>query len=192
MYIQITTRCNMACEHCGMNCTANGEDMSRETFKKALEFCDEIISIGGGEPTIHPLFWDFLGMSLATKDDIWMATNGSIKDTALTLAKLTEKEIIICELSLDPYHDKISREVEEAFFKIQKIRDTSGSLIKEGRCEEGEEGCICEEFVIVPNGNIKQCGCLDAPIIGSVYNDDFMFFDSGCYKELENIEDDYT
>lgn len=32
MYIQITNRCNMSCPHCGMNCTAEGQDMTMETF----------------------------------------------------------------------------------------------------------------------------------------------------------------
>ncbi len=31
MYIQITTRCNMFCEHCCMNATADGDDMNIET-----------------------------------------------------------------------------------------------------------------------------------------------------------------
>ncbi len=60
MYIQITTRCNMSCEHCCYSCTHEGEDMSLETFRNCLGF-DEYNTLGGGEPTIHPLFWQFLG-----------------------------------------------------------------------------------------------------------------------------------
>ena len=51
MYIQITDRCNMTCKHCCYNCTANGEDMSLETWKAAKEFMEyyhRYVSIGGG------------------------------------------------------------------------------------------------------------------------------------------------
>jgi len=69
MYLQITTRCNMHCDHCGFACTNQGEDMSLSTFEQALDIAadDSNIDIGGGEPTIHPHFWKMLGLSLATK-----------------------------------------------------------------------------------------------------------------------------
>ena len=35
-YLQITTRCNMRCQHCGFGCTHRGQDMTREVFKAAL------------------------------------------------------------------------------------------------------------------------------------------------------------
>lgn len=66
----LTTRCNMSCEHCCSNCTAEGQDMSYETWGKALAFVldwgGETISLGGGEPTLHPLFWQILGESMPT------------------------------------------------------------------------------------------------------------------------------
>ena len=77
MYIQITTRCNMECEHCCMSATAKGEDMSIGTFKNALEY-DEYITIGGGEPTLHPKFWEMMGLALGFGEYVWLATNGSI------------------------------------------------------------------------------------------------------------------
>ena len=50
MYIQITTRCNMSCAHCGMNCTQEGEDMTMETLKKVLNLgLSDSYIIGGVE-----------------------------------------------------------------------------------------------------------------------------------------------
>jgi hypothetical protein len=50
------------------------------TFYAALDFCkgwDEIITLGGGEPTLHPRFFDILRKCLQIFDSVWMATNGS-------------------------------------------------------------------------------------------------------------------
>jgi hypothetical protein len=41
------------------------------------EFGEESISIGGGEPTLHPRFFDILNQCLLNFDYVWMATNGS-------------------------------------------------------------------------------------------------------------------
>ena len=62
MYIQITDHCNMTCAHCCYSCSPRKRNfMSKDVFVKALDLCDlDDISIGGGEPTLHPLFWDFI------------------------------------------------------------------------------------------------------------------------------------
>jgi len=167
MYIQITNRCNMSCEHCGMNCTAQGEDMTPKTFKNALSYCDEVVSIGGGEPTIHPKFKQFLFDAIGHCEYVWMATNGSMTEIALTLSKMAKKGIISCALSQDPYHDPIDEKVVEAFTQGQKnalagehdcreIRNVYGNEINGGRCDFGkEDGCICSGLIVRPNG-----GCL--------------------------------
>ena len=114
MYIQITTRCNMTCEHCSFSCTNQGEDMSLETFQKALQLAGDYIQLGGGEPTIHPQFREFLFLALGA-GDVWLATNGSQTETALILCKMARKGVIGCALSRDYYHDEIDWDVIEAF-----------------------------------------------------------------------------
>ena len=42
-----------------------GEDMTLDTFKAVMEHCaGDYISLGGGEPILHPNFWEFLGLSI--------------------------------------------------------------------------------------------------------------------------------
>lgn len=193
----------MTCAHCGMNCTHQGEDMSLETWAKVKEgFLDEIISIGGGEPTLHPFFWQILGESIANCSDVWLATNGSQTQIAISLAKMARQGIIGCDLSLDDYHDPIDQIVIDAFSEgnmnhlrydmrdnpndCRSIRNVTGKEIRAGRCDWGEDRCICEGMVIHPNGDIAPCGCLDAPVIGSVWDEEFEFpddYSSGCWKE---------
>ena len=191
-YIQITTRCNMSCVHCCYRCTPEGEDMSIETFQNALAFEGECIAIGGGEPTLHPQFWEFIGVALGSADFVWLATNGSQKLTSLALAKLTAKQVLQCEISLDEYHDysMVDVEVRHAFSKIKgSVRDVTRNgeqyPVNAGRWKdwkgradhEGRDECVCPEAMIRPNGDIMACGCEDAPLMGNVntYGPDFEY-----------------
>ena len=185
----------MTCDHCCFDCKEYGEDMSFEVFKKAVEYSQDLIAIGGGEPTIHPQFDKFLLYAITHTDEVWLATNGKLTDTALMLAKLAKKGVILCDLSQDIYHDPIDQVVIEAFTNtireekpsndLRSIRNVTGKVLKAGRSKEGREGCPCEDFMIKPNGAIVQCGCLDSPVVGNVWNDeneDFWESDPGCWK----------
>jgi hypothetical protein len=80
-YLQITTKCNMSCSHCCYSCGKNGKHGDYYTILRGIEFArdmgDESISIGGGEPTLHPRFFDILRKCMQNFDYVWMATNGS-------------------------------------------------------------------------------------------------------------------
>jgi MoaA/NifB/PqqE/SkfB family radical SAM enzyme len=114
--------------------------MTLETFRKALELCEDTGSIpfiGGGEPTLHPLFEQFMFEAMACESveagiTLGIVTNGSITNRAMQLAHLTEKGMIRAELSQDQYHDPIDMEVVHAFEKLREknggfggVRDTS-------------------------------------------------------------------
>lgn len=72
----------MECEHCCYSCTKRGKHGDLQTILKAIEFAaefegDETITIGGGEPTLHPDFFTILKVCLERFNYVWMATNGS-------------------------------------------------------------------------------------------------------------------
>lgn len=195
MYLRITSRCNMMCDHCCYSCTSDGEDMTMETFKNALALDSDTVSLGGGEPTLHPKFWEMLGLSLGSCEYVWLATNGTVTETALALARMAKKQVIGCELSQDEFHDydMVSWEVREAFESMEHgIRDITRSgqrmPMYAGRAkeyyepEECEPGCVCSELIVNPNGDVKVCGCDDAPIIGNVNDPSF-----GISEALENL-----
>ncbi len=173
----------MTCDHCGMNCTYKGEDMTFETFKQALSI-DNFITIGGGEPTIHPEFEKFLMYAIAHSDSILIITNGKHTERALMIAKLADKlpdSIFWAELSQDEFHEPIDEKVIQAF--KGNIRNTSDYLINAGRCDWGADDCICENLFVKPNGYIYQCGCDDSPVVGNVFNDYLeLDIDAGCHK----------
>lgn len=183
MYIQLTTRCNMTCAHCCFSATREGEDMSRETFLAALALAGsrgDMITLGGGEPTVHPLFFDFLGLAMAHnalhgESPLLVVTNGKRKEMALKLAAMAKRGMLCVELSRDEYHDPIAQEVVVAFTKkrasygdhdhqdMRGIRDTSDYLKAVGRAVEenlgGEDGCCCDDMLVAPDGVLYSCGC---------------------------------
>jgi len=147
--------------------------MSFEVYKKAVSLNDSYICIGGGEPTIHPKFWDFIAYALEKKKSIWLATNGKKTKTAITLASMSTKKNIKlkAELSLDPWHEKINSSVVKVFKNINSIRE-GYSLVHSGRAKyffkDTLAGCSCSLPFIKPSGTIKYCGCKNSKTIGSV------------------------
>lgn len=212
MYLQITTKCNMKCAHCGYACTAKGKHMPMSVVRKALEyFAGDVISIGGGEPTLHPKFWEIIGLSLGScgseEGYVWLATNGSITPTALALANMAKRGILGVALSRDQFHDPIDQAVIDAFTKPERnydgfsrgtpdareIRDTSHNLIKAGRCEDGIDECICEDILVEPSGQIRGCGCKDAQYFGTVFNPQIPeCYERGTCSNKQTDEDDHS
>jgi organic radical activating enzyme len=185
MYLQITKKCNFHCEHCCYRCTMDGQHMTRRVWRKAIEFAkdfDSSVSIGGGEPTLHPQFWEILGLCIGSFEYVWLATNGSQTDTSLALANLAKKGAIGCDLSQDDWHDPIDQRVVNAFTEnafenkndyrhIRNVGDFTEDLAPWRNPKDGgnKENCPCSEPVIQTNGKIRFCGCLDAPIVGDVF-----------------------
>lgn len=145
MYLQVTTRCNMTCEHCCYNCTRKGEDMSPGVFAQALDICHEYSStpfMGGGEPTLHPDFDRMLLDCIVTAEQMGegrkagIITNGSIKQRAIKIAALAQGEVIWGSLSQDQYHDydMVSDDVRAAFEGLGSsggVHDTSSGGSRE-------------------------------------------------------------
>ena len=199
MYIRLTNRCNMSCIHCYMRAQklskpVPGSDMTTKTYKNAIRIArdrGEFIALGGGEPTIHPRFWEMLGIALGADDTegVWLATNGKKTKTALALAGIAKgSERFSVALSRDPYHDEIDSRVVETFKRYGlELRDTSRHLSRVGRAADNDIGndglCVCGGLVVLPNGDIKPCDCEDAPVIGNVNR-------GGISDEFENALND--
>jgi hypothetical protein len=157
----------------------------QQALKYAMDYSEEFLSLGGGEPTLHPMFWQILGEAIANINEVWLATNGSITNTAVALAKMAKKGVICCALSLDSYHDPIDPSVIAAFTKqrrseghylsevnddYREIRNVTGNERRGGRCDWGIEACVCPDIIIMPDGTLKACGCDDAPTFGTVFD----------------------
>lgn len=63
-YIELTSRCNLRCKHCYNESGILREEISLEALNNILGCYDEnvypFITLSGGEPLLHPKFWDIL------------------------------------------------------------------------------------------------------------------------------------
>ena len=174
----------MKCDHCCMSCEpGKGDHMSMKVFKKAIQFCEHIgshITIGGGEPTVHPrfeeIFLKVLMSGIKSGAGSYIITNGKHTERALMIAHLAkgfDNEMFGAELSQDYYHEPISDKVIKAFGP--NIRNTSNHIMKAGRADEegiwdDEEGCVCSDIIIKPDGTVMSCGCDRGIPLGNVLN----------------------
>lgn len=159
--------------------------------KKAIDFVanhGSYLCIGGGEPTLHPHFNDVLMYAIAKVDEeIWLATNGSITQTSLALAKLADCGAIGCALSRDDFHGPIDPIVVRAF---ERRKEGSGKEIRNcmtpsraGRWKIGPKKCACPETTIDVYGRVRQCGCPRSTVLGSVLCPPVAIdFPDRCYK----------
>ena len=116
--------------------------MNLETWKNTLKFwdglnhlladgrCDDgyehglgdlstTLCIGGGEPTMHPQFWQFFGMAMEAqvRDEfdamVWMKTNGKLHDRAKAVLQLGAQNatVFACDLSADQFHEEIKKDM---------------------------------------------------------------------------------
>lgn len=69
LFLELTQKCNMACEHCGSNCSSNTHcpELTTEQWKQFIlsvskQFDSErlVFCITGGEPLLHPDFFDIV------------------------------------------------------------------------------------------------------------------------------------
>lgn len=182
MYIQITNRCNMSCEHCCFDCSLEGDDISLVNFKKAIALTMEVedyLTIGGGEPTIHPRFLDILKISIAHyiknmpcfETPIHIITNGSQDDIMLFLYGISSQNdsILGVSLSRDLYHEPISETVKKLKNKGNfRVKDQPRVAARGRASDWGEEYCACSDILIDPKGVMRFCGCEDSEIIGNI------------------------
>ena len=143
--------------------------MSRDTFLKALKMgYHRNITIGGGEPLLHPDFWELLIIAIASGSNARVVTNGLLDHGAITLAELARRGIIRAQLTLDKWHTPIKSSVVAAFkeglthFKSpldgRRVKEYNFA-VKAGRADFGIPGCCCDELTVLPDGEIYGCGC---------------------------------
>jgi len=200
MYLQITSKCNMDCMHCCYACNMRGRHMPLDRVKKAITMMKRLsddescICLGGGEPTLHPNFFEILKICMKKFNHVWLATNGSQTASMYRLLHIIRgtdselfgrkrgKEIIrdqnvtVC-LSLDKWHSAIDTNIVGLWkeFKNEdgfEIRDVGNKLARQGRAVTYSIGdynrCVCDSLFFKWNGNIHVCGCNGAPIVGCV------------------------
>ena len=202
MYVQITTKCNMKCAHCCFAATRSGTHMELNVFQKALSIAidrRDSFTIGGGEPTMHPRFFEYLKLvreeSLRGNFEIspFMATNGKTYGKASRLLDILEddyelgNEAISVNLSQDDWHEPIDRRIIERYARLKRLTNNTIDFrsVKKiapsgrGRHKQFDEmrmigsQCACETPLVDPEGMVWSCGC-KAHLLGSIWDENVL------------------
>lgn len=77
LFVDLTYRCNMKCAIC-YNPVRPMPDMTLDYFEDCLQRLPNPIEIRmlGGEPTIHPHFFEFVDMAFSYGHDVYVSSNG--------------------------------------------------------------------------------------------------------------------
>ena len=115
LFFEITSKCNLNCMHCGSNCTDSGQSLTVEDVERTLRTVENekpMICLTGGEPMLHPLFFDIAG-AVRDMGFFWgMTTNATLIDEE-SARKLREAGMSTVSVSLDGMeraHDSLRRQ----------------------------------------------------------------------------------
>ena len=217
MYVQITTKCNMSCAHCCFAATRKGEHMPLNIFQKALQVAvnrGDHLTIGGGEPTMHPQFFKYLELA---REELrrgnfeiapFVVTNG--KNAKVNkMMDMLEQELewnqntFSMALSQDEWHDTIERgkvaralrlkdRTHHAQTGAMEIRSVKViSPVGRGRHSrfDGMRNvwgeCACETPLVDPQGIVWACGCKKKKL-GTIWDEGILddYDEEDAHKEV--------
>ena len=119
LFFEITNRCNLKCKHCGSSCTAQGGELTVEDIERTLSGVNNketMICLTGGEPMLHPRFFE-IAERLNELGFTWgMTTNGTLIDeeAAFRLKKCGLSTVSVSLDGLEDSHDEL-RQKKGAF-----------------------------------------------------------------------------
>lgn len=129
-YLQLTLKCGMKCGHCCYSCGPRGKHGDYHTILQGIDFASSLgnksISIGGGEPALHPQFFNILKKCLEDFDYVWMATNGSQTKIMRRLSNILDGN----DYPEDFECDCTEEEIEDGYCNCMEKYDT---IYQEGK-----------------------------------------------------------
>ena len=130
LFLEVTSRCNARCEHCGSRCDGNeqGKEISAEDLKKTLKEISEcydpknvFLNVTGGEPLMRQDLFDILDYAVELGFPWGMTSNGMLINETM-LKKLEKAKMSTVSISIDGLketHEKF-RKVPNCYEKILK------------------------------------------------------------------------
>lgn len=83
LFFEITDRCNLFCRHCGSRCTSDGQFLTVEDVRSTLSSIrgdKPMICLTGGEPLLHPDFYEIAECVHSMGFSWGMTTNAMLID----------------------------------------------------------------------------------------------------------------
>jgi hypothetical protein len=176
--------------------------MSKDVFIETLHLVPRFdnLTIGGGEPLMHPMFFELLDMAVeangkAGHNELMVITNGKEFEATKKLIQLAYEKRIILTVSLDKYHKPLPDYVMAEYLNVDRhpyinmaYSFIPGTLVKAGRAKDlplAEDVCVDPQVIVDAHGRIWTCGCLRRNI-GTVMNPQVPadYVDGICNKDI--------
>ena len=103
LFFEVTDRCNLRCRHCGSRCTAEGHALTANDVERTLASIKggkPTVCLTGGEPMMHPDFFEIAGLVKEMGFNWGMTTNATLIDTEAA-EKLRQAGMSTVSVSLD-------------------------------------------------------------------------------------------
>lgn len=135
LHLLVTRRCNLSCKHCFLG-QARAEDMNISLFKMIIEDFASIgglrLLVSGGEPTMHPEFFNLNSLLAEQPFRTILITNGVTlsAEHPQKIEKLNFEEIQISLDGLEDSHDKLRGKgsFEKTIKAAEKVKMAGKSL----------------------------------------------------------------
>ena len=162
--------CNLACEGCGRIREYEPVIEKRLTVEQCMAAVDEsgapIVSIAGGEPTLHPQIHDIVNRITASKKFVYMCTNALLMERVMK--RIPPSKYFCFVVHLDGMEEAHDRSVyRKGVFKIavrgiktaleQGYRVTTNTTVFNG-CDEED---LVEMFTLMTEIGVE--GCMISP-----------------------------
>jgi len=126
-YIELTSLCNLRCKHCYNDSGILKNEISEKAFRNILNCYDSdvnpYLSFSGGEPLLHPKFWNYVDMALDSGiTDILLITNATLI-TDDVAKKIKERNISV-QVSIN----SITPEIHDAICGAGSLKKTLQGL----------------------------------------------------------------
>lgn len=157
LFLEVTSRCNARCEHCGSRCDANiqGEEISQEALKKTLKEIathydprDVFLNVTGGEPLIRKDLFEI--MEYATELGYYwgITTNGMLINKKM-VEKMEKTNMYSVSVSIDGL-----KKTHEDFRKVPNSYEKIFAGIK--LMQESQKIEIVQVTTVVNKKNIDE------------------------------------
>lgn len=104
--LELTTNCNLNCIHCWQGIKKYPKMLKlsdiKVTIKQLADLGVSCLRITGGEPMIHPNFWETMNEASHSGLSIILRTNGTLIDK-IAASRLQDYPIIFTEISIDGF-----------------------------------------------------------------------------------------
>lgn len=203
LFIEVTSRCNARCEHCGSNCEniISEDEISADDLKKTLldiskhyKTKDILLNITGGEPLVRKDLFEIMNYANKLGYRWGMTSNGMlINDEILEKMNQTKMETISISIDgLKQTHEsfrKVPGSFDRIIENIKKLQHVPSIKIVQVTTVANKKNLseLEELYRLMKKINIASWRVINVDPIGRAKNNDDILLNKDEYKYLFNF-----